>query len=1184
VSVCSNCGAENPSGQKFCGECGSALVAGCPSCGAANPPGQKFCGECGAQLAPTSVPVETGAPAAPVAPAAERRLVSVLFADLVGFTTLSESRDSEEVREILSRYFDSCRRLIALYGGTVEKFIGDAVMAVWGTPTATEDDAERAVRAALDLIAAVSAFGDELGAPDLRARAGVLTGEAAVTIGAEGEGMVAGDMVNTASRIQSLAPAGSVYVGDSTRRATEQTIVYEDAGSHELQGKSGLFPLWRALRVVSGARGSLKSQGLEAPFVGRDRELRLIKDLCHGCADEGKAHLVSVIGIAGIGKSRLAWELFKYFDGLPQWTYWHRGRCLSYGEGVTYWALADMVRMRCRITEDEEAASALAKLQATVAEQIADDEERRFVEPRVAHLLGLEEGPRYERDDLFAAWRLFFERLAAVNPVVMVFEDMQWADDSLLDFVDYLLEWTRNSPLFVVTLARPELQDKRPTWGAARRNFTSLYLEPLTAAAMEELLSGLVPGLPEEVRQQILGRAEGIPLYAVETVRMLLDRGALVQDGPVYRPTAPIASLEVPETLHALIAARLDGLTPEERRLLQDASVLGKTFTRRALAAVSKLEEADLEPLLGSLVRKEVLGVQADPRSPEHGQHSFLQDLVRHVAYETLSKRERRSRHLAAAAHLEATFPEEEEIVEVVASHYLDAYHADPDAADADAIRATARDMLARAGDRAASLAAAREAQRYFEQSAELTDDPLVRADLQHRAGQMAWRRARMQEARWLFEQALSTFEAAGLNHPAARVSARLAEIDSREGHLVQAIARLEKALQTLSTEEPDEDLAIVAAQLARFLTLHGQYDKAMPHIELALELAEALAVPEVFAEALSTKAIGLMGRGRLDESRIVLEGALAHALAHDLPSASLRAFNNLGVALESRDRYAEAVELMGRAVQLGRRVGDRSWEVMLLGGSLSGVVLLGRWDEAAAVATEVESLPGTEHMLYLLLHLVEIDCWRGNLAEGRARLEATATARESDNPQVWASYALHEAMLLRAEGKPRAALEALEPVLALREELGIRFLIVKLGLVEALESAFALGDTGKLNETLAIIDALRPGERPPLLSAHAARFRAHTAATPTEAEAGFSEAAALFRDLGMVFWLAVTQLEHAEWLVEQGREVEAEPLLAEARDTFARLDARPWLDRLAASESQQVAEAPVLAQARQEA
>ena len=454
------------------------MAALCPACSTPNEAGRKFCYECGAPLGAS--PADAAVPPEPrEAPAAERRLVSVLFADLVGFTTLSESRDAEEVRELLSRYFDTCRRLIGLYGGTVEKFIGDAVMAVWGTPTTTEDDAERAVRAALDLVAAVSALGQEVGAENLRARAGVLTGEAAVTLAAQGEGMVAGDLVNTASRVQSAAEPGTVFVGEATRRATEQTIVYEDAGSFELKGKEGLTPLWRAQRVVSGLRGSLKSQGLEAPFVGRDRELRQIKDLFHACAEEKKAHLVSVTGIAGIGKSRLGWEFYKYFDGIAESIYWHRGRCLSYGEGVTYWALADMVRMRCRIAEEEEPSSALSKLRATLEEQILDADERSFLEPRLAHLLGLGEHQARDQQDLFAAWRLFFERLAEGYPTVLLFEDMQWADASLLDFVEYLLDWSRSSPIFVITLARPELLERRPTWGAGQRSFTSLYLEPL---------------------------------------------------------------------------------------------------------------------------------------------------------------------------------------------------------------------------------------------------------------------------------------------------------------------------------------------------------------------------------------------------------------------------------------------------------------------------------------------------------------------------------------------------------------------------------------------------------------------------------------------------------------------------------------------------------------------------------
>ncbi len=796
----------------------------------------RFCGECAQPLDGQSAPAvgapTAGQPPSTDAPVAERRLVSLLFADLVGFTSLSEVRDSEEVRELLSRYFDTCRRQIGLYGGTVEKFIGDAVMAVWGAPAATEDDAERAVRAALELVAAVQALGEQVGVPELRARAGVLTGEAAVTLGAEGEGMVAGDLVNTASRLQALAPPGGVFVGEATRRATEQAVVYESAGDYEVKGKLGLVPVWRALRVVSGGRGTLKAEGLEAPFVGRDRELRLLKELFHASAEERKAFLVSVTGIGGIGKSRLGWEFFKYMDGLPQRTLYHRGRCLAYGEGVTYWALADMVRMRCRIAEEEGPASALAKLQATLSEYLLDDEERRFVEPRLAHLLGLEERQARGQEELFGAWRLFFERLSDADPLVMVFEDMHWADASLLDFVEYLLEWSRDHPLFVITLARPELVERRPTWGAGSRTFNAMYLEPLSEQAMQELLAGLVPGLPQELRTRILARAEGVPLYAVETVRMLLDRGLLVQEGSVYRPVGPIETLEVPETLQALIAARLDGLSTEERRLLQDGAVFGKTFTRGALAAISGLDESQLEPLLAGLVRKEVLSIQADPRSPEHGQYGFLQDLVRRVAYETLSKRERKARHLAAAMQIEQAFLSEQEVVEVLASHYLAAYESAPEDPDAEEIKQRAADLLALAGERAASLAASEEAEHYFEQAASLAEDPREQARLLERSGEMALRGGRSKQAKTRFEQALALFADTGERHQAARLTARLGEVEWRRGQLDEALERMERAWGELEGEEPDADIAALAAQLGRLHLLKGELEAGSQRLE----------------------------------------------------------------------------------------------------------------------------------------------------------------------------------------------------------------------------------------------------------------------------------------------------------------------------------------------------------------
>jgi class 3 adenylate cyclase len=607
---CPACETENEPGRKFCGECGSPLARACPTCGASNAPTAKFCGECG-------TPLTVGAPVARVAtaPMAERRLVSLLFADLVGFTTASEGRDAEETRELLSRYFETARTLIERYGGTIEKFIGDAVMAVWGTPVAQEDDAERAVRAALDLVAAVRDLDGSL-----QARAGVLTGEAAVTLGAEGQGMVAGDLVNTASRIQSTAEPGTVLVGEATKRATDAAIAFDDAGEHALKGKAEPARLWRALRVTAARGGALKAEGLEAPFVGRDRELRLVKELFHGSAEENKAHLVSVVGIAGIGKSRLAWEFEKYIDGLADTIFWWRGRCLAYGEGVAYWALAEMVRTRADIVEGEDPESARAKLTAALAEYIEDADERAWIEPRLAHLLGLEARTAPDREDLFAAWRLYFERLSEHQPAVLVFEDMQWADSSLLEFVEYLLEWARSHPIFVLTLARPELAERHPGWGAGRRNFTALALEPLSETAMQQVLAGLVPGLPDELAARILARAEGVPLYAVETVRMLLDRGVLVREGDRYHPVGEVAALDVPETLHALVAARLDGLAAEERRLVQDASVLGKTFTKQALAALTGEPEADVEALLHGLVRKEVLSIQADPRSPERGQ------------------------------------------------------------------------------------------------------------------------------------------------------------------------------------------------------------------------------------------------------------------------------------------------------------------------------------------------------------------------------------------------------------------------------------------------------------------------------------------------------------------------------------------------------------------------------------
>lgn len=1158
--VCASCAADNPTGAKFCSECGAALVRTCASCGTPNAPTARFCSECGAALLES----EPRAPRAGTA-VAERRVVSVLFVDLVGFTTASEARDAEDTRELLTRYFEIARTTIARYGGTVEKFIGDAVMAVWGAPVAKEDDAERAVRAALELAATVPALD-----PSLRARAGVLTGEAAVTLGAEGQGMVAGDLVNTASRIQSVADPGFVLVGESTKRASEAAIAYHDAGRHELKGKTESVQLWRAARVVAGAGGALRSTGLEGPFVGRDRELRLVKELFHGSGDEKRPQLVLVTGIAGIGKSRLAWEFEKYIDGLVSESFWHRGRCLSYGEGVAYWALAEMVRMRCGIFEDEEPDSAREKLRLALEEYILDAEERRWVEPRLAHLLGLEEGAAGDQENLFSAWRILFERLAEQSPTVLVFEDLQWADEGLLDFLEYLLDWARGHPLFVLALARPEFAEKRPSWGAGKRSFTSLYLEPLSPEAMHQLLTGLVPGLPDDLRDRILRRAEGVPLYAVETVRMLLDRGVLTREGDVYRATGAVDDLDVPETLHALVAARLDAVSPEERRLVECGAVLGKTFTKQGLAAVSGVAERELDPLLSSLLGKEILSVQADPRSPERGQYSFLQDIVKRVAYETISRRERKAKHLAAAEFLASAWSaEEDEIAEVLAAHYLDAYHAAPDEPDAGELRAKAFETLVRAGERAASLGASAEAQRAFTRAADLTEDVLVQAELLERAGVMATVGARADEAGAHFEKAIDLFEASDASHPAARVSARLAEIMWERGRIEEGLEKMDRAFAVLSREEPDADLAALAAQIGRFMFFAGEHEVGLERLEVALAASEALSLPEPLAQALNTKGLVLITSGRKTEGSALVRNALDVALAHDKPSAALRAYYNLADVSVQADGLDESAELARAGLELARKVGNRYWEWSFLGFAYP-LFARGDWDEVIAREDDLPEEDWTRVRIAfatLLTAIVPTRVHRGELDHARRFAGLFRELEESADLQEQSQVHFAEATLQLADGLYAEALRNALASFDTRASNGISYEAVKEAFVVAVEAALALDDIERVEQLLAVVESLPPGHKPQFLHAHALRFRARLAARrddAEDAERGFRSAVDRFGLLGLTFYRGVALLEQGEWFSTQGRRDEVEAVVGEAREIFERLQAAPWLDRLA--------------------
>jgi class 3 adenylate cyclase/tetratricopeptide (TPR) repeat protein len=979
--VCTNCGSANAASAKFCSECGSTLSQACAACGATLVAGARFCSECGTPTGAAAGPERARTTAAVPAPpagtgsVAERRLVSVLFADLVGFTTLSEGRDAEETRDLLSRYFDQSREIIERYGGTVEKFIGDAVMAVWGAPIARENDAERAVRAALDLVATIPSLG-----PGLQVRAGVLTGEAAVTLGATNQGMVAGDLVNTASRLQSVAPPGTVLVGESTERSANSAIVFEAVGEQQLKGKGAPVPAYRALRVVAERGGRGRSDRLEAPFVGRDDEFRLIKELVHQTGKEHRTRLVSITGVGGIGKSRLSWELNKYLDGIAETVYWHQGRSPAYGEGIAFWALGEMVRSRAGLLESDDEPTTRSKISETVAHWMPLESERPWIEGALLTLLGFESGTTSTREELFSAWRTFFERIAEKGTVVLVFEDLHWADAGLLDFVDHIVDWSRGVPMLLVTLARPELLDRRPTWGAGRRNFVALDLEPLDEAAMRELLEGLVTGLPETVVRSIVARADGIPLYAVETVRMLVAEGRLAQVDGAYRPVAEIETLAIPETLQALIAARLDALDPGDRGVLQNAAVLGQSFTVPALMAVTGVEGTELDERLRTLARRELVSRELDPRSPERGQYAFVQALIREVAYGTLSKRDRRARHLAAARYFESLG--EEELAGALATHYLAAYRSSSGDEEAQALAAQARIALKAAAARAASLGSHEQAAGYLVEALEVTTEPAEATELLERAGSAFSQAAKWEVAETHLRRALQQRRDADDRAGAARTMALLAQTLVNAYRRTEAIELVTPALDEFEDLGDDPGLAMLEHQLARAHWFIDETERAVELADRALVRAERSDDVSQTADAMISKGSIIAMSGRYREGFALLDGGTHLAEEHGLVATQARGLLNISATSVGRDPVL-ALDYARRAYNLARRLGLRSQLDASAGNSLEGAARVGDWDWVDVQGKEMlDQEMGTGQRQAILRGIEEVRAYRGEPVE----------------------------------------------------------------------------------------------------------------------------------------------------------------------------------------------------------
>ena len=1050
---------------------------------------------------------------------------------------------------------------------------------MWGTPVAAEGDAERAVRAGLDLVGSVADLGAEAGVPGLAARAGVVTGEVAVTLGATNEGMVAGDAVNTAARVQAAAEPGQVLVDGATQRLAERGVGFADAGEHTLKGKAEPQRLWRAVRLLADVGGAQRVDGLEAPLIGRDAELRTVKELFHAAAERRVPRLVVVSGPAGVGKSRLGWEFEKYVDGLVGDVWWHRGRCLPYGDGVAFWALAEIARQRLSIAEEDPADVAAGKLAAGLDRFVPDPGERAYIGARLGRLLGVEFAGNGEatlaREELFAGWRLFFERLTAEHPVVLVIEDAQYADVGMLDFLDYLVNWSRDLPVYVLVFARPELGQARPGFGTGR-NRTALTLDPLDAASMDALVGALVPGMPPAARSAVTGQAQGIPLFAVETVRSLIDRDIVQPVEGVYRLVGEVGELVVPDSLHALLAARLDALDPDVRRLVADAAVLGTTFPAEALVAVSGQDDAAVRAALAELVRREVLTVSADPLSPERGSYQFTQNMLRKVACDTLSRRDRKTRHLKVAAHLRAAFPGDgEEVAEVIARHYLDALGAVPDDPDVADIRHSAVRALIQAGERAKRTGAPALAAFSYVTAAELSSTGGVTAEealdgspsagvLWERAAKAASANADWAAAVGHADRARDLYQQGGDSRAAARAQAIAGRALLYWGRHADAREHLTAAVQVLRAD-PDADTVLALGYLAELEAMACSPGADRLTTE-ALSLGQALdADAGQLSELFNSRGIYMASTERRPEAAAYYRQAVWLAEQNGRNRQLGQALNNLSEALTANDPSAGAKAARTAAEHL-RRVGDRMQLAVAVVNLAQALLMLGEWDTAEAELTQALDGDGLADIEFLACNRAWVAALRGDTPAAQQTLAGLDDLRASEDPQDQATIAVTEAFTAAARRQPETALRCARAALDQASPLGISWDFLRWAWPLAARAAHDLTDTPTTTELLAMLDGYQPGHLAPMLRAERNLVRTRLAASDGDpaAAASFADAISGLRELSTPYHLAHGLLDHAQYLTQLGDTDAAEAAIAEALGIASGLPCQPLLDRAA--------------------
>ena len=1130
-------------------------VVVCPRCAESNPEHARFCLNCGAPLAGVG--------------SEERKLVTVLFCDLVGFTERSDRADPEDVHATLMAFHAPLKEVIELYGGEVDKFIGDAVMGIFGAPIAHEDDPIRAVLAALrikDTIAGMNAQGV---ADGLEVRIGIDTGEAVVTLGPSGPRVgerVTGEVVTNAARLQASAPVDGIAVGDPTYRATRHLVGYEALAPGD-EGK----PIWRPVEAL--ARTGIDPRGPATPFVGRIDESAQLRTIFRRVLQAVPEHetpdalrFVTIVGEPGIGKTRLITTFAEHVEELPDLVRWRQGRCLPYGEGVSFWALGEVLKAEAGILDDDDPDAAREKLDAALATTHAEEDERLWLRTRLEPLLGMGDPTQaFPREDLFAAWIRFLEALAHGGAFVLVFEDLHWADDAFLDFIERVVGEARHAPIMLVCATRPELFDRRPGWGRGIPLATQLVLPPLTDGETASLIAGLLDRvvLPSETQAMLIERSGGNPLYAEEFVRMLADRGIL-DHTTGGRVVVSDTAITVPETLQSLIEARLDVLPPALKALLHDAAVIGKVFWPGAVAHISGVPQDEVRALLDLAVRREL--VRTSPSSGVRGQteYVFWHALIRDVAYRQIPRAARGAKHLAVARwQLGLTGDRAADFAEEIAYHYgemLDLAAASGTEPGAD-LRDEAASAFVLAGERARNLDADRAAAYLDKSFALMGERHPGRARASLRAAEIASVSGRFSDAEQLYLAAMVAFRATGDRQGLGEAMGLLSRHYSRTGDTGRSHDLMSEAVELLEAEPPGPELARVYNRKAGELLVSDSFAECLAWSDKALALSRELGLGGETVLALQNRGASRCELGD-DEGLEDLEEAVRMGHELGLVEETVLAYGNLAYQLWSRQGPATALELWRKSDELATRrgfVARAQWARM---GELETLFDLGEWDTVLEMCSEMEAWDRPQEGrsqvgVYASLFEAWVRLRRGEATSLVEQAEELVDdARRIEYPEYIAPALIILFEGLRLRGDTSGALGALDAFMDLTEGAPAyrRFLMPVV--------VRALVEMGRIDTAEAIIpdpsSAHTERHRLSLLTSRAAIDEAN--GDLEAATQAYTEAAERWAAYGFVLEEGLTRTGAARCLAAQGRSEEAVEVAREARIAFERLGARPAL------------------------